>query len=147
MTTKFNSKCNPQETIKTSCLTEVADILPSGEVLVNLQQNSVPVNFFVQGLPVLNVGDAVLVDILADGNVIVRARVEPLQRNRHVAEFVVEDGHAQIAMPEHVNSLSIALGVARIELNRNGQLRLNGETIVSDSNGLNQILGKPVSLN
>ncbi|MEJ2044733.1 MAG: hypothetical protein P8X74_21015 [Reinekea sp.] len=147
MSTTTNSISNPNEVIQTSYLTEIVNISPCGKVSVRLNQAEVAVQLFVRGLPALKEGDSVLVDVLANGNVIVRSVVESFQHKRSVIEFTEEKGHAQIAMPEHVDSFSIALGNAQIELNRNGNLRLNGETIVSNASGLNQLLGKPVSLN
>ncbi|ADZ92278.1 hypothetical protein [Marinomonas mediterranea] len=137
-----------QSKVKSSCLTKIASVSPNGNITVWLSQKQVDVLYCARGLPELQVEDWVIIDETEEGSVIIRDVIDNIHGRRGgVMEYTEEEGHAQVSMPKHVDRLTVALGDARIELNRNGNLRLNGKNILSESSGLHQLSGQPVSLN
>ena len=147
--TKLNSLSvsSPADEIVSSHLAVVVAARQSQAVTVSVNDVEIEVQHHAHGLPALSEGERVIIDLLGNGQAIVRTVLAGAENHAVTAQYHIVDRIARLELPPEVEGFQINLGNARIELHRDGRLTLNAQTIVSDAEGTHQITGHPVKLN
>ena len=144
---KSLSNYSPADEIVSSHMAVVASVKGAVAMTVTVSDDAIEVQEHAHGLPALSEGDRVIIDLLGNGKAIIRTLLASAANHSVAAQYQIVDRIARLELPPGVEGLQISLGKAQIELNRNGRLSLNGQTIISEAEGNHQIIGNPVNLN